>query len=179
MSDNISDVNENITSSVVECEVSGKYFKILPQELKFYKMNKLPLPRKHPDQRHMDRLALRNPRKLWERKCDKCNSLIKPPTRLSVRKKFIARNAIWGGVLRTRAAKLFVISSCYDSRIILCIVRKYYCAICVIIPVSMSPDLMALSSSNCNILSILLSSYRSFAFQRHLSASKSLASKLP
>jgi hypothetical protein len=32
----------------------------------------LPIPRRHPDQRHLDRMALRNPRKLFDRKCDKC-----------------------------------------------------------------------------------------------------------
>jgi len=35
----------------------------------FYIENGLPLPTKHPDQRHKERMALRNPRKLYERKC--------------------------------------------------------------------------------------------------------------
>ncbi|KKP36762.1 MAG: hypothetical protein UR28_C0038G0001, partial [Candidatus Peregrinibacteria bacterium GW2011_GWF2_33_10] len=29
-----------------------------------------------PDQRHKDRMALRNPRKLWKRNCIKCNAEI-------------------------------------------------------------------------------------------------------
>ena len=32
----------------------------------------LPIPHLHPDERHKDRMALRNPRKLWKRTCDKC-----------------------------------------------------------------------------------------------------------
>ncbi|MBU1627728.1 hypothetical protein KKB18_10205, partial [bacterium] len=32
----------------------------------------LPFPTKHPDVRHAERMKLRNPRKLRERKCDKC-----------------------------------------------------------------------------------------------------------
>jgi len=45
-------------------------FRIIPQELEFYRKHNLPIPRKHPDQRHLDRMKLRNPRKLFERICD-------------------------------------------------------------------------------------------------------------
>ncbi len=47
-------------------------FRIIKQELEFYRKHNLPIPKKHPDQRHLDRMKLRNPRKLYERKCDKC-----------------------------------------------------------------------------------------------------------
>jgi hypothetical protein len=57
--------NENIRSL-------QKPFKIISQELEFYRKHNLPIPRRHPDQRHLDRMALRNPRKLFDRKCDKC-----------------------------------------------------------------------------------------------------------
>ena len=40
-------------------------------ELAFYQKHKLPLPRRHPDQRHADRMALRAPRELHLRTCDK------------------------------------------------------------------------------------------------------------
>lgn len=71
--ESIENVDDGIVNSVIECDVLKKYFKILPQELKFYKKHKLPLPRKHPDVRHMERMALRNPRRLWQRNCAKCN----------------------------------------------------------------------------------------------------------
>jgi formylmethanofuran dehydrogenase subunit E len=40
--------------------------------LDFYRKHNLPIPRKHPDIRHLERMKLRNPRKLFDRKCDKC-----------------------------------------------------------------------------------------------------------
>jgi len=61
---------------ILLCEVSGKPYKIIPQELKFYKEHNLPLPRKCPRQRHQERMALRHPRKLWNRTCAKCNASI-------------------------------------------------------------------------------------------------------
>jgi hypothetical protein len=37
----------------------------------------LPIPTKHPDQRHIERVNLRNPRILHDRNCDKCGVDIK------------------------------------------------------------------------------------------------------
>ncbi|EKD44681.1 MAG: hypothetical protein ACD_71C00045G0002 [uncultured bacterium (gcode 4)] len=70
--DDITKVPDDILNWAVECEVTGKPFRIIKQELEFYRKHNLPIPRRHPDQRHLDRMALRNPRKLFERKCDKC-----------------------------------------------------------------------------------------------------------
>ncbi len=70
--DNISSIPDDILNWAIECEVTGKPFRIIRQELEFYRKHNLPIPRRHPDQRHLDRMALRNPRKLFERKCDKC-----------------------------------------------------------------------------------------------------------
>jgi CxxC-x17-CxxC domain-containing protein len=50
---------------------------IVKQELDFYRKYNLPIPKRHPDQRHEDRVRLKNPRKLFERKCDKCGKDIK------------------------------------------------------------------------------------------------------
>jgi formylmethanofuran dehydrogenase subunit E len=47
------------------------------QELDFYIKNKLPIPTKHPDVRHIERIQNRNPRKLRDRKCAKCGVDIK------------------------------------------------------------------------------------------------------
>jgi hypothetical protein len=69
---NIHDVTDDILWQAVECEVTKKPFKIIKQELEFYRKHNLPLPTKHPDQRHLERMALRNPRKLRDRKCMKC-----------------------------------------------------------------------------------------------------------
>jgi DNA-directed RNA polymerase subunit M/transcription elongation factor TFIIS len=40
--------------------------------LEFYRKHNLPLPRKHPDIRHEERLKQRPSRELHLRKCDKC-----------------------------------------------------------------------------------------------------------
>ena len=75
--DNINNIPDDILNRAIECEVTKKPFKIIAQELEFYRKHNLPIPRRHPDQRHFDRMALRNPRKLYNRKCDKCGIDIK------------------------------------------------------------------------------------------------------
>ncbi|EKE27930.1 MAG: hypothetical protein ACD_3C00125G0004 [uncultured bacterium (gcode 4)] len=70
--ENIDDIPDDILNWAVECEVTNRPFRIIKQELEFYRKHCLPVPRRHPDQRHLDRMNLRNPRMLFERKCDKC-----------------------------------------------------------------------------------------------------------
>ncbi|TSD00765.1 MAG: Uncharacterized protein Greene101449_28 [Candidatus Peregrinibacteria bacterium Greene1014_49] len=70
----IDGVSDDICEQILTCSVTGKPFKIIPQELKFYRLMGLPIPRQCPDQRHTERLALRNLRKLWSRKCSKCGN---------------------------------------------------------------------------------------------------------
>ncbi|MEK7545179.1 MAG: hypothetical protein AAB551_03545 [Patescibacteria group bacterium] len=73
---NITEVPDKICYEILACEVTGRNYRIIPQELEFYRMMHLPIPRKHPDQRHRERIEQRNPRKLWNRKCDQCNAPI-------------------------------------------------------------------------------------------------------
>lgn len=63
-----------LLAGVVKCEVTGKPFKIIRQELAFYIEHSLPIPTKHPDQRHKERMDLRNPRTLYERTCAECGT---------------------------------------------------------------------------------------------------------
>ncbi len=74
---NIVDIPNDILNWAIECEITKKPFKITSQELDFYRKHNLPIPKKHPDLRHLDRMKLRNPRKLYDRKCDKCGVDIK------------------------------------------------------------------------------------------------------
>jgi hypothetical protein len=67
----------NILNKVIICEDTGKPFRIVKAELEFYRKHNLPLPHKHPDQRHLERMQLRNPRKLRNRECAKCGDDIK------------------------------------------------------------------------------------------------------
>jgi len=70
--DSIDDIPDDILNWAIICEITGKTFTIIAWELAFYRKYQLPIPRRHPDQRHLDRMNLRNPRKLFERDCDKC-----------------------------------------------------------------------------------------------------------
>lgn len=75
--DNINDARDEILAKPVLCEASGKPFKILKQELEFYRKHRLPLPRVHSEERYKLRQSLRNPLKLWSRACAKCNAAIR------------------------------------------------------------------------------------------------------
>ncbi|NUJ97275.1 hypothetical protein HGA92_00635 [Candidatus Gracilibacteria bacterium] len=74
--ENIADIPDDILNWAIECEVTKKPFKIIKEELAFYRKHNLPIPRRHPDQRHLDRMSLRNPRYLYTRNCDKCGKEI-------------------------------------------------------------------------------------------------------
>lgn len=68
----ISEVNKDICKQILLCKATGKPYKVIPQELKFYQSMNLPVPELCPDERHRRRIAKRNKYKLWERKCSKC-----------------------------------------------------------------------------------------------------------
>ncbi len=73
----INEVPDSVCDQILRCSISGKPFKIIPQELKFYRTMGLSLPSRCPDQRHADRVAARNPRRLWDRTCAKCGKQMK------------------------------------------------------------------------------------------------------
>lgn len=65
-------VTDDILKSIFMCEISWRPFRLIKQELDFYRKHNLPLPRKHPDIRHQERLTQRPPRELHLTTCDKC-----------------------------------------------------------------------------------------------------------
>ena len=74
--DNIEDVGESFIGKVIECDHKGKCneqcteaFKIILEELQFYKRMNLPIPHFCSNCRHYQRLKQRNPMKLWNREC--------------------------------------------------------------------------------------------------------------
>jgi hypothetical protein len=69
----IATVTDDILKSILICEVSDRPFRIIKQELEFYRTHHLSLPRKHPDIRHEERMKLRPWRTLFLRTCDKCD----------------------------------------------------------------------------------------------------------
>ena len=74
--DKIDGVPDDILNWAIICPVSGKQFKIVAQELKFYRRMKLPIPHLHPEERYQRRMRRRPPRNLWSRKCMKCEKEI-------------------------------------------------------------------------------------------------------
>jgi len=74
--EHITEVPDDVLNWAIRCEASDRPFKIIKQELDFYRRTGLPLPRRHPNQRYLDRMAQRRPRKLWERTCMKCQKEI-------------------------------------------------------------------------------------------------------
>jgi len=79
LADNIRDISDKIIEEVIECahyktncnQQCTEVFKILPNELQFYRQMNLSLPRICPNCRHCERLKFINPMKLWHRKCMK------------------------------------------------------------------------------------------------------------
>jgi len=74
--DSIQDVDDSVVGKVVQCMHKGDCnhqcttaFKIIPEELQLYRKLNVPLPRLCPNCRHYERLAQRNPFKLWLRTC--------------------------------------------------------------------------------------------------------------
>ncbi|MEI7513567.1 MAG: hypothetical protein WCJ74_03030 [bacterium] len=72
----ISKIPDDVLSWALTCEISGKLFTLQKSELEFYRKMNLPIPHRHPDIRHADRMKLRNPRKLWNRICSQCGTPI-------------------------------------------------------------------------------------------------------
>ena len=80
--DHIKDVPDSIVEEVIVCRHSEKLahsagcedlcttaFKIIPEELQFYRAMNIALPRACFNCRYYERISLRNPPKLWHRQC--------------------------------------------------------------------------------------------------------------
>ncbi|MFA6523710.1 MAG: hypothetical protein WCS85_05070 [Candidatus Peribacteraceae bacterium] len=76
LAEDIRDVSDTIINEVLACLTCGKNYRIIPQELQFYRTMGAPIPRRCPDCRNLERLARRNPSKLWQRTCAKCGKNI-------------------------------------------------------------------------------------------------------
>lgn len=72
--DDVKEVDDKIFKKTLGCINCGKNYKVLPQELAYYKKMNIPVVRKCLDCRFFDRFALRNPKNLYTRKCEKCSA---------------------------------------------------------------------------------------------------------
>lgn len=71
--DNIADVTEEVLQGILVCARCGKNYKIMPQELAFYKQTNTPIPDQCEGCRHKRRAEMRNPKQLFDRTCAGCN----------------------------------------------------------------------------------------------------------
>jgi len=60
----------------MQCEETGEPFRILREELQFYILHDLPIPRKHPQVRYNKRIERMNPRVLNTTACSQCGAEI-------------------------------------------------------------------------------------------------------
>ena len=65
--------NYDICKQIILCEISWRPFMLQKAEIDFYRKHHIPLPRKHPDIRHEERMKLRPGRTLYLRNCDCCS----------------------------------------------------------------------------------------------------------
>lgn len=56
------------------CEETGKPYKIIPQELEFYRKMGLPIPRVSVEQRHKHRFTQQKPHVLHDKPCSSCQT---------------------------------------------------------------------------------------------------------
>ncbi len=72
--DSIMDVTDDATHEIFECVSCKKNYRVIPNELAFYKKCSIPLPRMCPDCRHARRFAARGPNTLFDRQCVQCQT---------------------------------------------------------------------------------------------------------
>ena len=75
----IEEVDDSIGNETLACERTGKNYRIQTGELAFYRKMKLPIPKFCPDVRYLNRMDLRNSRKLFKRNCEICNVEVLSP----------------------------------------------------------------------------------------------------
>ncbi len=74
--DNINDVTNDVLTTAIIGEHSGKPFRLVPQEIEFYKQNHVALPTDAPYQRIMNRFAMVNNLRVTQDVCFKCGKEI-------------------------------------------------------------------------------------------------------
>jgi len=68
----IDDVTDEIIDKVILCEKTGKPYRVIKQELDFYRKHHLPLPTKHQDVRKEELMRKRMPKEFHISPCSHC-----------------------------------------------------------------------------------------------------------
>lgn len=74
--ENIRDTLDSITQEILACTKCKRNYKIITQELAFYRNMNLPIPNHCPECRNLKRQSRQNPMELWTRTCTKCSAPI-------------------------------------------------------------------------------------------------------
>lgn len=77
--DKIGDALDDVSKAILRCAVTSKPYKIIPQELCFYRAGGIALPRFCPDERHRLRMVQRSPREIFRRFCAQCHAQVLSP----------------------------------------------------------------------------------------------------
>jgi hypothetical protein len=67
--DSVKHVDDEILNAILPCMTCSKDYKLIRQELEFYRKKGIPIPRECFDCRNYRRMQLFNPRHLWHRQC--------------------------------------------------------------------------------------------------------------
>jgi hypothetical protein len=74
--DSIGSVGNEILNEVLRCSSCGRNYRLIAQELAFYRRHNLPLPVQCFECRRTRRMRGRNPRQLWKLSCALCTAPI-------------------------------------------------------------------------------------------------------
>lgn len=72
-------IEDSILNQAIICEESGRPFRIITQELEFYRKYKIPLPHRHPDIRSLDRIKSMPSKTISLQTCNQCKKTIITP----------------------------------------------------------------------------------------------------
>lgn len=72
----IQQVQDDILTTAIICKKTGKPFRVVKNELAFYRAHNIQLPTLHPDERHYNRVHKKAGRVLYMRECSKTNEKI-------------------------------------------------------------------------------------------------------
>ena len=85
---NPEEFSDDLVKQILKCDTCSNNFRLIPQEIAFYKNMRLSLPRNCFNCRHEARMSLRNTRKLWDGTCAKCSTAFKTSYSSEAQKKY-------------------------------------------------------------------------------------------
>lgn len=74
--ESIEAIDESVLDAALQCEETGRLYRITRPELQFYRRLGTSLPLRHPDLRHTERTRRLNSRRIWQRECSSCRRAV-------------------------------------------------------------------------------------------------------